>query len=135
MGTLGGFPNPPALWLRRAKPGYANASNGNPDLKHLAPRSEAKRGEVAERSEAGEGLPRFKTEGSGPWARRCYWEGSQTRGTTNPPYLPLASLGLARSGGTLGSSQFSVPSVVLDSVRALATNLARGSPRRGPQSL
>ena len=25
MGTLGGFPNPPALWLRRAKPGYANA--------------------------------------------------------------------------------------------------------------
>jgi hypothetical protein len=25
MGTLGGFPNPPALWLRRAKPGSANA--------------------------------------------------------------------------------------------------------------
>jgi hypothetical protein len=25
MGTLKGFPNPPALWLRRAKPGYANA--------------------------------------------------------------------------------------------------------------
>ena len=25
MGTLGGFPNPPALWLRRAKPAYANA--------------------------------------------------------------------------------------------------------------
>jgi hypothetical protein len=26
MGTLGGFPNPPALWLRRAKPGSAYAS-------------------------------------------------------------------------------------------------------------
>jgi len=25
MGTLGGFPTPPALWLRRAKPGPANA--------------------------------------------------------------------------------------------------------------
>jgi hypothetical protein len=25
MGTLGGFPNPPTLWLRRAKPGYAYA--------------------------------------------------------------------------------------------------------------
>ena len=25
MGTLGGFPIPPALWLRRAKLGYANA--------------------------------------------------------------------------------------------------------------
>jgi hypothetical protein len=25
MGTLGGFPNPPALWLRRAKLGYAYA--------------------------------------------------------------------------------------------------------------
>ena len=25
MGTLGGFPNPPALWLRRAKPAYADA--------------------------------------------------------------------------------------------------------------
>jgi hypothetical protein len=28
MGTLRGFPNPPALWLRRAKPGYANAIMG-----------------------------------------------------------------------------------------------------------
>jgi hypothetical protein len=28
MGTLGGFPNPPALWLRRAKPGFANAMMG-----------------------------------------------------------------------------------------------------------
>jgi len=28
MGTLGGFPNPPALWLRRAKPGYAYAADG-----------------------------------------------------------------------------------------------------------
>jgi hypothetical protein len=25
MGTLGGFPNPPALWLRWAKPTYAYA--------------------------------------------------------------------------------------------------------------
>ena len=25
MGTLGGFPNPPALWLRRAEPAFANA--------------------------------------------------------------------------------------------------------------
>ena len=25
MGTLGGFPNPRALWLRRAKLGYAYA--------------------------------------------------------------------------------------------------------------
>jgi hypothetical protein len=25
MGTLGGFPYPPALWLRRAKPASANA--------------------------------------------------------------------------------------------------------------
>jgi hypothetical protein len=29
MGTLRGFPSPPALWLRRAKPGYANAVDGN----------------------------------------------------------------------------------------------------------
>jgi hypothetical protein len=26
MGTLGGFPNLPALWLRRAKPAFANAA-------------------------------------------------------------------------------------------------------------
>jgi hypothetical protein len=25
MGTLGGFPYPPALWLRRAKPAFAYA--------------------------------------------------------------------------------------------------------------
>jgi len=30
MGTLKGFPNPPALWLRRAKPAFANAIDGNP---------------------------------------------------------------------------------------------------------
>jgi len=29
MVTLGGFPNPPALWLCRAKPGYANAIMGS----------------------------------------------------------------------------------------------------------
>jgi len=28
MGTLGGFPTPPALWLRRAKPGFAYAIMG-----------------------------------------------------------------------------------------------------------
>jgi hypothetical protein len=28
MGTLGGFPNPPALWLRQAKPASANAMTG-----------------------------------------------------------------------------------------------------------
>ena len=28
MGTLGGFPNPPALWLRRAKPAFAYAIIG-----------------------------------------------------------------------------------------------------------
>ena len=28
MGTLKGFPNPPAIWLRRAKPAYANAIMG-----------------------------------------------------------------------------------------------------------
>jgi hypothetical protein len=28
MGTLGGFPNPPALWLRRAKPALAYAIMG-----------------------------------------------------------------------------------------------------------
>ena len=28
MGTLGGFPNPPALWLRRAKPAFAYAVMG-----------------------------------------------------------------------------------------------------------
>ena len=28
MGTLGGFPTPPALWLRRAKPAFANAIMG-----------------------------------------------------------------------------------------------------------
>ena len=30
MGTLKGFPNPPALWLRRAKPAYAYAIMGTP---------------------------------------------------------------------------------------------------------
>jgi hypothetical protein len=35
-GTLRGFPNPPALWLRRAKPGYAYAGDGNPGDKTLA---------------------------------------------------------------------------------------------------
>jgi hypothetical protein len=29
MGTLGGFPNPPAHWLRRAKLGSAYADDGN----------------------------------------------------------------------------------------------------------
>ena len=28
MGTLKGFPNPPALWLRRAKPAFAYAVMG-----------------------------------------------------------------------------------------------------------
>ena len=28
MGTLGGFPNPPALWLWRAKPAFAYAIMG-----------------------------------------------------------------------------------------------------------
>ena len=28
IGTLGGFPNPPALWLRRAKPACAYAIMG-----------------------------------------------------------------------------------------------------------
>ena len=28
MGTLRGFPNPPALWLRRAKPAFAYAIMG-----------------------------------------------------------------------------------------------------------
>ena len=28
MGTLEGFPNPPALWLRRAKPAFAYAMMG-----------------------------------------------------------------------------------------------------------
>jgi len=32
MGTLGGFPNPPTLWLRRAKLGFAYAFDGNPGL-------------------------------------------------------------------------------------------------------
>ena len=30
MGTLGGFPCPPALWLRRAKPALAYAIMGTP---------------------------------------------------------------------------------------------------------
>jgi hypothetical protein len=30
METLGGFPTLPALWLRRAKPGYANACSWKP---------------------------------------------------------------------------------------------------------
>ena len=32
MGTLEGFPNPPALWLRRAKPGFAYAGDDAPTL-------------------------------------------------------------------------------------------------------
>jgi hypothetical protein len=33
MGTPRGFPNPPALWLRRAKPAYANATKmGTPGV-------------------------------------------------------------------------------------------------------
>ena len=35
MGTLKGFPNPPALWLRRAKPACAHAIMGT--LKGFAP--------------------------------------------------------------------------------------------------
>src|SRR5664279_5910371 len=50
MGTLvGGFPNPPALWLRRAKLAFANAVlNGNPrwglpkPSRALAPPSKAR---------------------------------------------------------------------------------------------
>jgi hypothetical protein len=30
MGTLGGFPNPPALWLRRALPAFAYALTWEP---------------------------------------------------------------------------------------------------------
>jgi hypothetical protein len=29
MGTLGGFPNPPALWLRQAEPASAHAIMGS----------------------------------------------------------------------------------------------------------
>jgi hypothetical protein len=32
MGTLRGFPNPPALWLRWAKPTFANADMGTTNL-------------------------------------------------------------------------------------------------------
>jgi 3-methyl-2-oxobutanoate hydroxymethyltransferase len=42
MGTLGGFPSPPALWLRRAKPGYANAFDGNRAEQSSAARARAK---------------------------------------------------------------------------------------------
>jgi len=45
----------------------------NPDLKPPRP---ARRGEVAERSEAGDGLLRFMPEGSGFSGRRWPWEGS-----------------------------------------------------------
>jgi len=38
MGTLGGFPNPPALWLRRAKPASANAEGWNPQVPMPSPR-------------------------------------------------------------------------------------------------
>jgi hypothetical protein len=31
MGTLGGFPCPPALWLWRAKPAFAYAIMGTPE--------------------------------------------------------------------------------------------------------
>jgi hypothetical protein len=37
MGTLEGFPLPPALWLHRAKPGCANAVDGNPRRVSSAP--------------------------------------------------------------------------------------------------
>ena len=51
-------------WLEKpASPGLASPARVIPDLKPPRP---AKRGEVAERSEAGEGLPRFIPEGSGP---------------------------------------------------------------------
>ena len=35
MGTLGGFPNPPAHWLRWAKPTYAYATGGRPSTAAL----------------------------------------------------------------------------------------------------
>ncbi len=39
MGTLEGFPNPPALWLRRAKPGFAYAiiANGLREARRSVP--------------------------------------------------------------------------------------------------
>ncbi len=56
MGTLGGFPNPPAFWLRRAKPGYAYAIMGTlggglrPRSGHISsPRGHAGRGRRAKR--------------------------------------------------------------------------------------
>jgi hypothetical protein len=36
MGTLRGFPNPPAHWLRRAKLGFANAVDGNAERVRVA---------------------------------------------------------------------------------------------------
>ena len=49
------------------RPYHDFLSSWLPDLETPRP---AQRGEVAERSEAGEGLPRFMPEGSGPTARR-----------------------------------------------------------------
>jgi hypothetical protein len=47
MGTLKGFPNPPALWLRRAQPGYAYAIEWEP-------------------SKGSQTLPRFGSAGHSP---------------------------------------------------------------------
>jgi hypothetical protein len=90
MGTLRGFPNPPALWLRRAKPGYANAIMGNGNPERLGTCQPALPPPRCAR-------PR-QTLGPYPPPPRCA-RPRQTLGHYPPPTTPLATLGLPRSGG------------------------------------
>ena len=85
MGTLAGFPNPPALWLRRAKPGCAYVEMGTqagfPNPPALSLRR-AKPGCA------------YAVDGN-PGRVSC------ALGTCHPPYLPLAALGLAKPSRAL----------------------------------
>ena len=87
MGTLGGFPNPPALWLRRAKPGYAYAIMGT--------------------------LGGFASP-SAP---------------ADPPYLPLAALGLAKP-----SRDAPLPAELAGCARVRIASAVNGNPTCVPTS-
>jgi len=47
MGTLDGFPNPPAFWLRRAKPAFANATGSLRDRRRSQEQQQRPRKPVA----------------------------------------------------------------------------------------
>jgi hypothetical protein len=112
MGTLGGFPNPPALWLWRAKPAFAYAIMGALGRVPKPSRALALAGKARLRLrdhgspwEGSQTLPRSGSGGQSPPSPTRSWEplGGFASPFGPPPATPapLAALGLAKPSRAL----------------------------------